>query len=281
MEKVCDIIVRILDQLIEYQDYFMPAAENFTKNRRSLGIGITNFAAYLAKKGVKYDDDEAPNVSDELMEKVQYYLLSSSNNLAQEKGKCNKFHKTKYSQGWLPIDTYKKEIDEYVTRKHTMDWEGLRKRIKEHGLRHSTVSAIMPCESSSVIQCSTNGIEPIRSYITYKKSKARTLPVIVPNYVGYKNKYTLAYEMEDNEGLIKIVAALQKWVDMSISANMYYNYAHYEKGALPDSKVIKEILLAYKLGWRTGYYNNTDDGDKQSIGEEEVKDNCESGACAL
>jgi len=285
MEKVCDIIVRILDQLIDYQDYFLPAAENFTKNRRSLGIGITNFAAYLAKAGVKYTDDEAPNVADELMEKVQYYLLSSSCNIASEKGKCPKYHKTKYSQGWLPIDTYKKEIDEFVTRKNSMDWEGLRERIKEHGLRHSTVSAIMPCESSSVIQCSTNGIEPIRSYITYKKSKARTLPVIVPNYSSLKNKYTLAYDMQDNTGLIKIVGALQKCVDMSISANMYYNYDHYENGALPDSKVIKEILLAYKLGWRTGYYNNTDDGDKQSFNEEEHKDNieegCESGACAL
>lgn len=285
MEKVCDIIVRILDQLIDYQDYFLPAAENFTKNRRSLGIGITNFAAYLAKHGVKYTDDEAPNVADELMEKVQYYLLSSSCDLSSEKGRCPKFNKTKYSQGWLPIDNYKKEIDEFVTRKNSMDWEGLRARIKEFGLRHSTVSAIMPCESSSVIQCSTNGIEPIRSYITYKKSKARTLPVIVPNYTSYKNKYTLAYDMEDNTGMIKIVGALQKWVDMSISANMYYNYDHYENGALPDSKVIKEILLAYKLGWRTGYYNNTDDGDKQSFNEEEqmdnIEDGCESGACAL
>lgn len=285
MEKVCDITVRILDQLIDYQDYFLPAAENFTKNRRSLGIGITNFAAYLAKQGVKYTDEEAPNVADELMEKVQYYLLSSSCNIAEEKGACPKFNETKYSKGWLPIDGYKKDIDEFVTRKPAMDWEGLRERIKQYGLRHSTMSAIMPCESSSIIQCSTNGIEPIRSYITYKKSKARTLPVIVPNYSSYKSKYTLAYEMEDNEGLIKIVAALQKWVDMSISANVYYNYAHYDKGALPDSKVIKELLLAYKLGWRTGYYLNTDDGDKQSIDGEEnvenVEEGCESGACAL
>ena len=285
MEKVCDIVVRILDQLIDYQDYFLPAAENFTKNRRSLGIGITNFAAYLAKAGVKYTDDEAPNVADELMEKVQYFLLSSSCSIAEEKGACPKFSDTKYSKGWLPIDNYKKEIDEFVTRKNSMDWEGLRARIKEFGLRHSTVSAIMPCESSSIIQCSTNGIEPIRSYITYKKSKARTLPVIVPNYSSYKSKYTLAYEMEDNEGLIKIVAALQKWVDMSISANVYYNYDHYENGALPDSKVIKELLLSYKLGWRTGYYLNTDDGDKQSMADgensENVEEGCESGACAL
>ena len=282
MEKVCDIIVRLLDQLIDYQDYFLPAAKNFTKNRRSLGIGITNFAAYLAKHGTGYEDEEAPNIADELMEKVQYYLLSSSCSLAEEKGSCSKFNETKYSKGWLPIDDYKKDIDEFVTRNNSMDWESLRSRIKEFGLRHSTVSAIMPCESSSVIQCSTNGIEPIRSYITYKKSKARTLPVIVPNYSSYKNKYTLAYDMKDNTGLIKVVGALQKWVDMSISANIYYNYAHYENGALPDAKVIKEQLLAYKLGWRTGYYLNTDDGDKQSSGEDiEDENGCESGACAL
>jgi ribonucleoside-diphosphate reductase alpha chain len=281
MEKVCDITIRILDQLIDYQDYFLPAAENFTKNRRSLGIGITNFAAYLAKKGVKYEDDEAPNVADELMERIQYNLLSASCKLAEEKGACSKFNETKYSRGWLPIDTYKKDIDEFVTRENSMDWESLRARIKEFGLRHSTVSAIMPCESSSVIQCSTNGIEPVRSFITYKKSKARTLPVIVPNYSSYKNKYTLAYDMESNEGLIKIVGALQKWVDMSISANIYYNYAHYDNGALPDSKVIKELLLSYKLGWRTGYYLNTDDGDKQSSAEDVVDDGCESGACAI
>ncbi len=282
MEKVCDIIVRLLDQLIDYQDYFLPAAKNFTKNRRSLGIGITNFAAYLAKHGTGYEDENAPNIADELMEKVQYHLLSSSCALAEERGACPKFSETKYSKGWLPIDSYKKEIDEFVTRENAMDWDGLRDRIKQYGLRHSTVSAIMPCESSSVIQCSTNGIEPIRSYITYKKSKARTLPVIVPNYSSYKSKYTLAYDMKDNTGLIKVVGALQKWVDMSISANIYYNYAHYENGALPDAQVIKEQLLAYKLGWRTGYYLNTDDGDKQSSGDDGADENgCESGACAL
>jgi ribonucleoside-diphosphate reductase alpha chain len=285
MEKVCDITVRMLDELIDYQSYFVKAAENFTKNRRSLGIGITNFAAYMAKKGVKYTDKEAPNYADELMEKIQYYLLKSSCLLAKEKTPCPKFSRTKYSQGWLPIDSYKQEVDEFVTRKPAMDWDGLRALIAQYGLRHSTLSAIMPCESSSVIQNSTNGIEPVRSYITYKKSKSRVLPVIVPNATLYKNSYTLAYEMQDNEGMIKVVAAMQKWVDMSISANMYYNYAHYSGGALPDLKVIKELLLAYKLGWRTGYYNNTDDGDKQSMGEEQtdniMEDTCASGACSI
>jgi len=279
MEDICDITVRMLDELIDYQDYFAPAAENFAKKRRSLAVGITNFAAYLAKNGVKYEDPEAPNVADELMEKIQYFLLKASCQLAKEKGPCEKFDRTKYSLGILPIDTYKKDVDSVVTRKPSMDWESLRAEIKEFGLRNSTVSALMPCESSSVIQSSTNGIEPVRSLVTYKESKSRQLPVIVPNIHQWKNKYTLAFDMKDNIGMINIVAALQKWVDMSISANRYYNYAHYEGGALPDSKVIREFLYAYKMGWRTGYYLNTNDGDKQSAANQE--ESCSSGACSL
>lgn len=277
LEKTCDIIVRGLDEQIDYQNYFAPAAENFAKKRRSLGVGITNFAAYLAKHGVKYDDPNAPNIADELMEKTQFFLLKSSNELAKEKGPCEKFETSKYSKGVLPIDTYKKDVDAVVTRKPEMPWEELREDIKKYGLRHCTLSALMPCESSSVIQNSTNGIEPIRSLITYKKSKSRQLPVVAPQVAHLKNKYTLAFDMKDNIGMINIVAALQKWTDMAISANRYYNYSHYEGGALPDSKVIKEFLHAYKMGWRAGYYLNTDDGDKQSMAE----DSCSSGACSI
>lgn len=277
LEEICDISVRTLEEVIDYQDYFAPAAENFAKKRRSLGIGITNFAAYLAKHGVKYDDPEAPNIADELMEKIQYYLLKSSNQLAKEKGPCEKFGETKYAKGILPIDTYKKDVDTVVTRKPTKDWESLRADILKYGLRHSTLSALMPCESSSVIQNSTNGIEPVRSLITYKKSKARSLPVIVPHIHQWQNKYTLAFDLKDNIGIINISAAFQKWTDMSISMNEYYNYSHYENGALPDAKVIKEFLHAYKMGVKTGYYLNTDDGDKQSANES----TCESGACAI
>lgn len=279
MEKICDITVRMLDEVIDYQKYFALAAANFAQKRRSLGVGITNFAAYLAKHGVKYDSTEAPNIADELMEKVQYFLLKSSNNLAKEKGVCELFKDSKYSKGILPLDTYKKEIDIVVTRKPSMDWESLRQEILKSGLRHSTLSALMPCESSSVIQNSTNGIEPPRSLITYKKSKARQLPMIVPHYQQLKNKYTLAFDMKDNVGIINVVGALQKWVDMAISGNRYYNYYHYEGGRLPDSKVIKEFLHAYKMGWKAGYYLNTDDGDKQSHTEE--VNSCESGACSI
>jgi len=277
LAETCDIIVRMLDELIDYQEYFTKAAENFTKKRRSLGVGITNLAAILAKNNLKYTDTEAPNFVDALMEKIQYNLISSSVDLAIEKGVCEKFHTTKYSKGILPIDTYKKKVDSVVTRKPSLDWVSLRARVLAHGMRHSTMSAIMPTESSAVIQNSTNGIEPPRSLLTYKGSKASSLPVLVPNYTACKNKYTLQFDMPNNIGYINIVAALQKWIDMSISANLYYNYDHYSNKALPDAVLIKEMLYAYSMGVKTLYYSNTYDGDKQTATDE----GCASGACAI
>lgn len=273
----CDTIVRMLDELIDHQTWFSPAAENFITKRRALGVGVTNLAAYLAKNNLRYTDAEAPNFVDEIFEKIQYHLLSASCTLAQEKGKCEKFHLTKYSQGILPIDTYKKKIDQIVTRKPSMDWEALRERILKYGLRNSTLTAQMPVESSSVIQNTTNGIEPVRSLMTYKPSKASSLPILVPNYATCKNKYTLAYEMPNNTGFINIMAAIQKWIDQAISGNLYYNYEHYPDKKLPDTVVIKDLLYAYSMGVKNIYYSNTDDGDKQSA----AGGSCSSGACTL
>jgi ribonucleoside-diphosphate reductase alpha chain len=275
----CDTIVRMLDEIIDYQEYFTKAAENFTRKRRSLGVGITNLAALLAKNNLKYMDTEAPNFVDTLMEKIQYHLISSSIELAKEKGPCEKFNTTKYSQGILPIDTYKKKVDQVVTRKPSLDWEELRQKVLAHGMRHSTLTAMMPCESSSVIQNSTNGIEPPRSLLTYKGSKANSVPLLVPNYSTYKNKYTLQFDMPDNTGYINIVAAIQKWTDMAISANLYYNYDHYPNKALPDSVILKELLYAYSMGVKTLYYSNTYDGDKQSATDE--GSGCAGGSCTI
>jgi len=275
----CDTIVRMLDEIIDYQEYFTKAAENFTRKRRSLGVGITNLAALLAKNNLKYMDTEAPNFVDTLMEKIQYHLISSSIELAKEKGPCEKFNTTKYSQGILPIDTYKKKVDQVVTRKPSLDWEELRQKVLAHGMRHSTLTAMMPCESSSVIQNSTNGIEPPRSLLTYKGSKANSVPLLVPNYSTYKNKYTLQFDMPDNTGYINIVAAIQKWTDMAISANLYYNYDHYPNKALPDSVILKELLYAYSMGVKTLYYSNTYDGDKQSATDE--GSGCVGGSCTI
>ena len=278
LERVCELIVRFLDEIIDIQDYFNKAAENFAKKRRSLGVGITNLAAFLAKNELRYTGSKTLPALDEWMEHFQYYLLKASVQIAKEKGKCEKFHHTKYSKGILPIDTYKKKVNELVRRKLTLDWEQLRTDIKEHGLRHSTMSAIMPCESSSVVQNSTNGVEPIRSLITYKMSKMGKLPVLVPGIGKYEQNYELAFNLQDNTGIINVNAILQKYIDMAISTNIYYNYNHYPNHVLPDAKVMKEIMYAYSTGLISLYYNNTDDGDKeQSIKE----DACSSGACKL
>lgn len=281
LEKTCDLIVRFLDEIIDLQDYFNVAAENFAKKRRSLGIGITNLAAFLAKNELKYTSDKTLPILDEWMEYFQYYLLKSSLELAKEKGKCEKFDKTKYSKGILPVDTYKDKVDEICKRKFSLDWEKLRKDIKEFGLRHSTLSSCMPCESSSVIQSSTNGVEPIRSLITYKMSKMGKLPVLVPGIGKYEKNYELAYDFKDNSGLLKINAIIQKYIDMAISTNVYYNYSHYENNVLPDSKVMKEIMYAYSLGLISLYYNNSDDGDKEQLMNQKEERDCSSGACKL
>lgn len=279
LEKTTDLAVRFLEEIIDIQTYFNKAAENFAKKRRSLGIGITNLAAFLAKNNVSYESKGGLNLIDEWMEHFQYYLLQSSLNLSKERGKCEKFNKTKYSKGILPIDTYKKKVDEIVKRKLSLDWDTLRKQIQEFGLRHSTLSCCMPCESSSVIQSSTNGVEPVRSLITYKMSKMGKLPVLVPGIGKYDSNYEFAYNFKDNTGLIHINAIIQKYIDMAISTNVYYNYSHYENNVLPDSKVMKEIMYAYSLGLMSLYYNNTDDGDKeQSMNESH---DCSSGACKL
>ena len=277
IQDSCRMAVRTLESIIDYQEYPVLAGENFTKNRRSLGVGITNLAGFLAKNKLQYSDQEALELVHETMEQIQWHLLSASCELAEEKGACNKFNDTKYSKGLLPIDWYKKTVDELVSPSYKMDWESLRERIAKHGLRHSTLSAIMPCESSSVIQNSTNGIEPVRSLLLYKKAKNGILKQLVPNYRTRKNYYTLAWEMTSNRAIINMSAVIQKFTDMSMSTNLYYNYAHHEDGNIPLSRLIKDQVYGYKYGLKNFYYANTPDGD----GETEKDMGCESGACAI
>ena len=266
LEELCDLSVRALDEIIDYQEYPVEAARISTQSRRSLGIGYIGLAHFLAKNHVKYDDKEAITLVDEVTEAFQYYLLKASNNLAQEKGQCDWFDKTKYSDGILPIDTYKKDLDKIVKRKLSYDWKSLRKDIQEHGLRHSTLSAQMPSESSSVVSNATNGIEPPRDYLSIKKSKKGTLKQIVPDYFHLKNFYTLLWDMGGNEGYIHIVATMQKYFDQAISGNWSYNPENYKDGQVPLSVMANDLLTTYKLGWKTSYYQNTYDA-KQDIDE--------------
>ena len=279
LQRTCKLAVRFLEEIIDVQSYFNKAAENFAKKRRSLGIGITNLAAFFAKNNVKYGTKSSLSLLDEWMEHFQYYLLEASVELSKERGRCEKFGHTKYANGILPVDTYKKKVDDVFKRRLSLDWELLRENIKTHGLRHSTLSCCMPCESSSVIQCSTNGVEPVRSLMTYKTSKFGKLAVLVPGIGRYDENYELAFNFKDNTPIINVNAIIQKYLDMAISTNIYYNYSHYENNILPDAKVMKEIMYAYSLGLISLYYNNTDDGDKEQSLNKEM--DCSSGACKL
>ena len=257
LEDLCDLSVRALDEIIDYQEYPVEAAKKSTEARRSLGVGYIGLAHYLAKNKVKYNNQEAWKLVDEVTEAFQYYLLKASNQLAQEKGKCDYFDRTKYADGILPIDTYKKDVDNIIKRKLSYDWTNLRKTIKEYGLRHSTLSAQMPSESSSVVSNATNGIEPPRDYLSVKKSKKGTLKQIVPDYNRLKNFYTLLWDMPDNEGYINIVAIMQKYFDQAISGNWSYNPEHFENGEVPISVMAQDLLNTYKYGWKTSYYQNS------------------------
>jgi len=265
LEELCDLSVRALDELIDYQGYPVKAAEISTVNRRSLGIGYIGLAHFIAKYGVRYSDKESAQIVHDLTEAFQYYLLKSSNQLAKEKGKCGYFDRTKYSQGILPIDTYKKDVDEIVPNNLKYDWENLRTEILAHGLRNSTLSAQMPSESSSVVSNATNGIEPPRDFLSVKKSKKGPLKQIVPQYNTLKNNYTLLWDMPNNTGYINIVAVMQKFFDQAISGNWSYNPENYENNEVPTSVMAQDLLTTYKYGWKTSYYQNTYDHKTDEI----------------
>ncbi len=268
LEELCDLSVRGLDELIDYQKYPVSAAEIATKARRSLGIGFIGLAHYLAKLGYNYDSQQAWDAVHGLSESFQYYLLKASNQLAKEKGHCEYFGRTKYSDGILPIDTYKKDVDEITSVALEHDWESLRTSILEYGLRHSTLSAQMPSESSSVVSNATNGIEPPRDYLSVKKSKKGPLKQIVPQYHTLKNNYTLLWDMPSNRGYIHVVAVMQKFFDQAISGNWSYNPENYPDNEVPTSVMANDFLTTYKYGWKTSYYQNTYDIKTDEVVEE-------------
>jgi len=271
LDVLCDLAVRSLDELIDFQGYPVRAAEIATRARRSLGIGYIGLAHYLAKHGHRYEDPEAWKSVHDLSEAFQYYLIQATVNLAKEKGACEYSHRTKYGNGILPIDTYKHEVDQIVPNELQYDWESLRAQVNQYGVRNSTLSAQMPSESSSVVSNATNGIEPPRGYLSIKKSKKGPLKQIVPQYGTLKNNYDLLWEMKSNKGYINIVAVMQKFFDQAISGNWSYNPEHYPNNEIPVSIMAQDLLTTYKYGWKTSYYQNTYD-----IKTDEMDDSNES-----
>ena len=271
LEVLCDLAVRSLDELIDFQGYPVKAAEIATRARRSLGVGFIGLAHYLAKHGENYDDPGAWKLVHDLTEAFQYYLIRATVNLAKEKGACEYSDRTKYSQGILPIDTYKKDVDEIVSNELKYDWESLREQVKQYGVRNSTLSAQMPSESSSVVSNATNGIEPPRGYLSVKKSKKGPLKQIVPQYQTLKNNYTLLWDMPSNRGYIHIVAVMQKFFDQAISGNWSYNPENYPDNEVPTSVMAQDLLTTYKYGWKTSYYQNTYDNKSDEVSDDKIQ----------
>ena len=277
LPELSDLIVRALDNLLDYQDYPIIAAKLATDNRRTLGVGVTNLAYYLAKNGVKYSDGSANGLVHRTFEAIQHSLLTASNQLSKDFGPCLKFNETTYSKGILPIDSYKKDIDNYCDEPLHYDWETLRSSIVKHGLRNSTLMALMPCETSSQITNSTNGIEPPRGYVSVKASKDGILKQVVPEYLALKDKYELLWDIPNNEGYLQLVGIMQKFVDQAISANTNYDPTRFPGDKVPMKQLLKDLLTAYKYGLKTLYYHNTRDG----ASEDHSDDGCDSGACKL
>ncbi|MGL5758204.1 class 1a ribonucleoside-diphosphate reductase subunit alpha [Plesiomonas sp.] len=283
LEDLADLAVRALDSLLDYQDYPIPAAQRGSMGRRTLGIGVINYAYYLAKNGVRYSDGSANDLTHRTFEAIQYFLLKASNKLAKEQGACPWFNETTYSQGILPIDTYKKDLDLLTKEPLHYDWETLRHEIKTHGLRNSTLSALMPSETSSQISNATNGIEPPRGHISVKASKDGILKQVVPEYDELQNAYELLWDIPNNDGYLHIVGIIQKFIDQSISANTNYDPARFPGQKVPMKQLLKDLLTAYKYGVKTLYYQNTRDGadDLQDDMPSATNDDCESGACKI
>ncbi len=279
LEELSDLIVRALDSLLDYQDYPVPAAYNATMGRRPLGMGVINFANYLAKNGVKYSDGSANNLTHQTFEAIQYYLLKASNNLAREQGTCTKFNETTYAKGVLPIDTYKSNLDQICQQTLQLDWEGLREDIRQHGLRNSTLTALMPSETSSQISNATNGIEPPRGFVSVKASKDGILKQVVPDFDELRDRYELLWDLPNNTGYLQLVAIMQKFVDQSISANTNYDPSRFKGGKVPMKLLLKDLLTAYQLGVKTLYYHNTRDGAADN--QEDLDDGCAGGACKI
>ena len=295
-EELSDLAVRALDSLLDYQDYPVPAAYNATMNRRTLGVGVINFAYFLAKNNVRFSDHSANGLVHRTFEAMQYHLLKASNNLAKEKGACPKFHETTYSQGIMPIDSYKKDLDSVCSEPLQCDWDTLREDIKAHGLRNSTLSALMPSETSSQISNATNGIEPPRGHISIKSSKDGVLKQVVPEYDTLKEKYELLWDIPSNDGYLQLVGIMQKFIDQTISANTNYDPSRHANGKVPMKLLLKDLLTAYKLGVKTLYYHNTRDGASDTSSVEvktqqqtplaqatvvEEDDDCAGGACKI
>ena len=270
MRETLHDVVRMLDAVFDYQDYPVPVAGVKAKKRRSLGIGITNFAYFLAKRGLGYNKESLP-VIQEWMEHFSYYIIEGSNILAKEKGKCEWFDLTEWAEGKLPIDKYHKGMDALVEHKLTLDWEALRADIAKHGLRNSALMACMPVETSSIVSNTTNGIEPIRALVVEKNNTNSRAKSIAPEASLLKDKYSMVFDMKSPKGYLAVMGVIQKFIDQSISSNTTYNQFLYENHNIPMSTILNDIIFASNIGIKTLYYSNTKQINDVNRGVHEIE----------
>ena len=290
-EEMCRLAVRGLDALLSYQNYPVLAAELATQEFRPLGIGIINFAYFLAKNDVSYSDPEAMALVDEYAEAWSYYLLKASADLAEEQGACTRWKDLKSAKGILPIDTRKLDVDELVPYQERMPWQSLREQVQRTGQRNATLMALMPAETSAQISNATNGIEPPRSYVSVKGSKHGQLKQVVPEYRKLKNRYELLWDQTSPEGYLKLCAVLQKYIDQGISVNTSYNPQHYADEKIPMSEMLQHLIMCYKYGLKQLYYFNTFDGqgeinidklmESQPLAEAVTDDAADCDSCTI
>jgi len=274
MEQLASLIVIFLNNIIDIQDYPLPAAENTTKGARYLGIGVSDWAHKMTKEKVRYDSSEAQDLAEEYMEHWQYYLLQASNRLAMKDGEAPWFRrKSKYADGWLPNNGNQKFIPLEA-------WAELSKSIQKYGLRNLTLSAIPPAGTSSDVSNSTSGIDMPRDFVITKKSKSGPVKQILPNFAKGSSYYTLAFDAGfDNMKYLELISKFQKYTDQSISCNTYWSEKDFINDKMPLGKLISTYKFAWKLGMKSLYYTTFDDSElaKNDNGE----DGCEGGACSV
>ncbi|ANN86660.1 putative ribonucleoside-diphosphate reductase subunit alpha [Escherichia phage 107] len=280
INELAEVQVRALDNLLDYQGYPVPEAEK-AKKRRNLGVGVTNYAAWLASNFASYED--ANDLTHELFERLQYGLIKASIKLAKEKGPCEYYSDTRWSRGELPIDWYNKKIDQIAAPKYVCDWSSLREDLKLFGIRNSTLSALMPCESSSQVSNSTNGIEPPRGPVSVKESKEGSFNQVVPNIEHNIDLYDYTWKLakKGNKPYLTQVAIMLKWVCQSASANTYYDPQIFPKGKVPMSIMIDDMLYGWYYGIKNFYYHNTRDGSGTDDYEIETPKAEDCSSCKL
>jgi ribonucleoside-diphosphate reductase alpha chain len=255
MRRACRILLRSLNNILDYQDFLSIQSKLSNEDIRPIGIGVTNLAYWHAKRGYKYGEAEALQDVKSWTEHQAYYLTEATVELAKERGKCNDSDRTRYGQGIFPWELRAKGVNTLANFNPELDWESLRADIKDYGVRNATLMAIAPVESSSVVINSTNGIEMPMALISTKESKAGSLVQVVPEYQKLKNKYQLMWEQTDCVGYLKTAAVLAAYVDQSISTNTFYNPAHFPERKVPTTLIAKNLMQAQLWGIKTFYYS--------------------------